>query len=56
VIDLNSSECIVRAAQRCRAVMLERIAADPEHPTVYDLQLVADHAQQIITDNERRTA
>lgn len=54
MIDLNSAECIVRAAHRCVEVLAARIAADPTNPLVTDLQHIADMAQQIINDNERR--
>ncbi|MDN4644966.1 hypothetical protein [Arthrobacter sp. PsM3] len=56
MIDLQSAECIVKAATRCREVLLERIAADPTSPIVPDLQIIADAALELSTDNERRTA
>ena len=55
MIDLNSAECIVRAATRCREVMLARIAEDPDSPLIPDLQTIADQATQLINANERRT-
>lgn len=56
MIDLQSAECITRAATRARDVMLARIAEDPDNPINEDLRIIADHAQQIINTNERRTA
>lgn len=55
MIDLASAECIIRAATRCREVMLARIGAEPGSPLIPDFQAIADAAQALITDNERRT-
>ena len=33
MIDLNSAECIVRAAEVCLAAMVAKIAEDPTHPS-----------------------
>ena len=54
MIDLESAECIAKAAARCVEVMLARIAEDPSSPLVPDLRVIADQAQQLLTDNERR--
>lgn len=56
MIDLDSAAAIVKAATRARDVMLARIAEDPHNPINEDLRIIADHAQQIINANERRTA
>jgi hypothetical protein len=53
MIDLQSAECIVRAAHRAVEVMAARIAADPASPLVPDLQRIAEMAQHLI--NESRT-
>lgn len=51
---LASREHIVRAAQLCHDRLTERINQDPDSPLVPDLQIIAEHAEAIITDNEQR--
>lgn len=55
MIDHASAAALVKAAYRARDVMLDRIDEEPDSPIAADLRIIADHAQQIINDNERRT-
>ena len=53
--NLTSRDCIIRAATLAREKLLAQIDADPNDPLVIHMQIIIEHAEAIIEENERRT-
>lgn len=61
MIDNASAAAVVKAANRARELLMDRLAADPASPVAEDLRVLADRAAgianeytELIAANERR--